>query len=105
MLETQAVSIGILIYVCHPERVAASRSEASGTDHVGTAALGCPAERSSAVCSARSCRASLDRTAEGGCPHVVSAIKSAEEHTYIQLIGVLRLRVSVRKRTNMLRSG
>jgi len=39
-------------------------------DHVGTAALGCPAEQSSAI-SANPRRAALDRTAEGGCPHVV----------------------------------
>jgi hypothetical protein len=42
------------------------------TDHVGTAALGCPAEQRSAIFSAgKICRALLDRTAEGGCPHVV----------------------------------
>jgi hypothetical protein len=44
----------------------------NGTDHVGTAALGCPAERSFAICSpGKNRRALLDRTAEGGCPHVV----------------------------------
>src|SRR5271170_5514324 len=50
--------------------------------HVGTAALGCPAERSSAGRSkdagtealARSWRALLARTAEGGCPHVVPVV-------------------------------
>ncbi len=40
-----------------------------GTDHVGTAALGCPAEQGSAVCgTGKGCRAALGRTAEGGCP-------------------------------------
>ncbi len=43
------------------------------TNHVGIAALGCPAGRSLAKVwlSAKSSRAALDRTAEGGCPHVV----------------------------------
>jgi len=39
--------------------------------YVGTAALGCPAERSSAMSDKKIYRAPLDRTAEGGCPHVV----------------------------------
>ena len=38
------------------------------TNHVGTAAPGCPAERS----SAQSSRASLDTTAEDGCSHMVA---------------------------------
>ena len=42
----------------------------SASDHMGTAALGCPVERSSTgVC--RDSGALLRRTAEGGCPHVV----------------------------------
>ena len=36
---------------------------------VGTAALGCPAARRAAI-SEKRCRASLDWTAEGGCPYV-----------------------------------
>jgi len=41
-------------------------------DHVGTAALGCPTEQGSAI-SPTTCGgpAALDRTAGGGCPHVV----------------------------------
>jgi len=47
-------------------------SDRGRQDHVGTAALGCPAERSSAYSfQAMNCRAALDRTAGGGCPHVV----------------------------------
>jgi hypothetical protein len=43
------------------------------TNHVGTAALGCPAEHRSADFGIDKTirRASLDRTAEGGCPDVV----------------------------------
>ena len=38
-------------------------------NHVGTAALGCPARQHSAnLLSTKICRASLDRTAGGGCP-------------------------------------
>ena len=48
-----------------------SKDLISVTGHVGTAALGCPAERSSAsLAEGKSRRALLDRTAEGGCPHV-----------------------------------
>jgi len=48
-----------------------SKEESSTATHVGTAALGCPAEQGSAISlPAKMCRASLDRTAEGGCPHV-----------------------------------
>src|SRR6185312_5082586 len=41
--------------------------------HVGTAALGCPVERSSTDFGALTRGASLRRTAEGGCPHVLIA--------------------------------
>jgi len=39
-------------------------------NHVGTAALGCPAERSSAAARAPQGRVTPGRTAEGGCPYV-----------------------------------
>src|SRR6476646_1487931 len=44
----------------------------SQSNHVGTAALGCPAERSSAHSPKKPVRAALDWTAGGGCPHVDS---------------------------------
>jgi hypothetical protein len=61
------------------------RNAKIGSIHVGTAALGCPAEKNSArslaistsrilasssLSMAKVGRAALDRTAEGGCPHV-----------------------------------
>ena len=43
-------------------------------NHVGTAAPGCPVERSSTIhCLKRISGASLRRAAEGGCPHVILA--------------------------------
>ncbi len=47
----------------------------AATNHVGTAAPGCPAERSSAdfVAPQHPCRAALDWTAGGGCPHAILA--------------------------------
>ncbi len=55
-------------------------------NRVGTAALGCPAERSSATFHGLNPgRAALDRTAEGGCPHVVCRLKSFVED--LQLFG------------------
>ena len=49
------------------------KSNARGTaKRVGTAALGCPAERSYATFhNLNPGRAALDRTAEGGCPHAL----------------------------------
>ena len=38
-------------------------------DHVGTAALGCPAVRSAAISGQKTLELLLARTAEGGCPH------------------------------------
>src|SRR4249919_3020624 len=79
---------------CHPERPRSFACEGAGeskdpygsTNHVGTAAIGCSAERSSASFSKglgkpnatcrrvqdQTGRALLARTAEGGCPDVLS---------------------------------
>ena len=69
-VDDQAAHRASLAGMCREERRAMK-------NHVGTAALGCPAERSSAIVRqwsskspARTGRAALDWTAEGGCPHV-----------------------------------
>ena len=50
----------------------ATKTSVTATNHVGTAALGCPAEQRSAGLREQDVvGASLDWTAEGGCPHVV----------------------------------
>ena len=61
--------IGGLRRIQNPNR--SKHRAAAAKKHVGTAALGCPAERCSAISLTGKGRAMLDRTAEGGCPHVV----------------------------------
>ena len=56
---------------------------------MGTAALGRPAEQGSAFCSTgKSCRALLDRAAEGGCPHAVRGIQSALHRPQLSIVEI-----------------
>ena len=67
----ESIAISLLFSFANPQnekRIAEALK--ISRNHVGTAAHGCPAEQSSAQGS----RASLDRTAEGGCAHMVSAV-------------------------------
>lgn len=66
----ESVAVSLLFSFANPENeTRVAEALRISTDHVGTAAPGSPAERS----SAQNSRASLDRTAEGSRPHVAAA--------------------------------
>ncbi len=75
------------------ETLSHQRSCGSEVDHVGTAALGCPVERSSTILfsanfSPMNSRAALDRTAEGGCPAWFCLVyQPLSHHAHTTLVG------------------